>query len=79
MFCNSTLHKHPFGLLITSLVVAILCRGVLRAESASSRPNMVLFLSDDHTWRDSSVYGSPDVETPNMQRLADAGMTFDRA
>ncbi|MEM9824990.1 MAG: sulfatase-like hydrolase/transferase [Planctomycetota bacterium] len=40
---------------------------------------MVVFLSDDHTWRDSSVYGSPDIETPNMQRLANAGMTLNRA
>ncbi len=32
-----------------------------------------------HTWRDSSVYGSPDIRTPNLDRLAAAGMTFDRA
>jgi arylsulfatase A-like enzyme/GH43 family beta-xylosidase len=49
------------------------------SASELSRPNMVVFLSDDHTWRDSSVYGSPDIETPNMQRLADAGMTFNNA
>ena len=41
--------------------------------------NIVVFLSDDHTWRDSSVYGSPDIKTPNMVRLADAGMTFNNA
>ena len=52
-----------------------LCYG----DEPPARPNMVVFLSDDHTWRDSSVYGSPDIETPNMQRLADAGMTFDNA
>lgn len=43
------------------------------------RPDMVIFLSDDHTWRDSSVYGSPDIETPQMARLAESGMTFDQA
>ncbi len=43
------------------------------------RPNIVVFLSDDHTCRDSSLYGSPDVKTSNMERLAAAGMTFDRA
>ncbi|MBL9159174.1 MAG: sulfatase-like hydrolase/transferase [Verrucomicrobiales bacterium] len=46
---------------------------------AADRPDLVVFLSDDHTWRDSSVYGSPDIRTPNMDRLAAAGMTFDRA
>ena len=47
--------------------------------SAQSKPHMVIFLSDDHTWRDSSVYGSPDIKTPNMARLASAGMTFENA
>ncbi len=44
-----------------------------------SPPHIVVFLSDDHTWRDSSVYGSSDIQTPNMDRLAAAGMTLDRA
>jgi uncharacterized sulfatase len=42
-------------------------------------PDIVVFLSDDHTVRDSSVYGSPDIITPNMARLAKDGMTFDCA
>jgi len=51
----------------------------LPSATAVERPDLVVFLSDDHTWRDSSVYGSPDIRTPNMDRLAAAGMTFDRA
>ena len=47
--------------------------------AAPARPNLVIVLSDDHTLTDSSVYGSKDVKTPNMQRLARAGLTFDRA
>jgi uncharacterized sulfatase len=49
------------------------------SSAAADRPDLVVFLSDDHTWRDSSVYGSSDIRTPNMDRLAAAGMTFDRA
>ncbi|TWU66940.1 Arylsulfatase [Crateriforma conspicua] len=49
-------------------------------REASTRPtDIVVFLSDDHTVTDSSVYGSTEIRTPNMQRLADVGMTFDRA
>jgi arylsulfatase A-like enzyme len=48
-------------------------------EPATRRPDIVVVLSDDHTWRDSSVYGSPDIKTPHMQRLAAVGMTFDNA
>jgi N-sulfoglucosamine sulfohydrolase len=42
------------------------------------KPNLVIFISDDHTARDSSAYGSKDISTPNMDRLAAAGMVFDR-
>ena len=45
----------------------------------TGRPNLVVFVSDDHSLLDSSVYGSTDVKTPNMERLAKAGLTFDRA
>src|SRR4029453_12785137 len=44
-----------------------------------ARPNIVVFLTDDHSLLDSTVYGSKDVKTPNMQRIAEAGLTFDRA
>lgn len=46
---------------------------VLFAQS----PNIVLFVADDMTWSDCEPYGHPDVATPNLQRLADAGMCFD--
>lgn len=52
---------------------------VLSAFSAVTQPNIVVFLSDDHGQRDSTVYGSKDVKTPNMERLARDGMVFDRA
>jgi len=61
---------------LTFLVSACLIAG--HAEAAA-KPNLVIFISDDHTAKDSSVYGSKDMATPNMARLAGAGMTFDRA
>jgi len=45
----------------------------------SPRPNLVLFLADDHGYWDSSVYGCRAVHTPNLQRLADEGLTFSNA
>lgn len=53
--------------------------GVAPATAAPSRPNIVVFLSDDHSQLDSTVYGAKDVRTPNMQRLAAAGLTFTNA
>lgn len=44
----------------------------------SKRPDIVLFLADDLSLADCSPYGGK-IGTPNMDRLAGAGMTFDRA
>ena len=55
--------------------------GVLAASlaSAAATPNIVVFLSDDHSLLDSTVYGSTEVKTPQMQRIASAGLTFTHA
>ncbi|MGQ9576046.1 MAG: sulfatase-like hydrolase/transferase [Thermoguttaceae bacterium] len=47
--------------------------------ATAGRPNIVVFLTDDHGFRDSTVYGAANVRTPQMQRLAEAGLVFDRA
>lgn len=63
------------------LTSALAVLGLAQAlhAAAPARPNLVIFLTDDHTLRDSTVYGAKDVRTPNMMRLAQAGLTFDRA
>ncbi|HEY5910680.1 MAG TPA: sulfatase-like hydrolase/transferase, partial [Verrucomicrobiae bacterium] len=45
---------------------------------ASSRPNIVLFLSDDHGVDYAGCYGNPVVRTPNLDSLAREGMKFNR-
>ena len=52
-----------------------------RAEflsSKSRRPNIMLVIGDDMTCEDCEPYGSKQVRTPNMARLAREGMCFDR-
>jgi len=46
---------------------------------AAVHPDLVVFLTDDQGQLDSTPYGGQGIRTPNMQRLADAGMTFTRA
>ncbi len=46
-------------------------------EATERRPNIVVLLADDMTWSDCQPYGSPNIKTPNMQKLADQGMRFD--
>ncbi len=40
-------------------------------------PNIVLFIADDVSWDDLGAYGNQQVQTPNIDRLASAGVRFD--
>jgi arylsulfatase A-like enzyme len=66
------------------LSVVLICSSgasvVLSAPSASPRPNIVLIFSDDHAYQAISAYGDPRrlIETPNIDRLANEGLRFDR-
>ena len=41
-------------------------------------PNIVMFISDDHSRRVAGCYGDKIVQTPSMDRLAREGMLFNR-
>jgi N-sulfoglucosamine sulfohydrolase len=47
--------------------------------SAAPKPNIVIFLGDDHSVLDSEPYGATDVRTPNLRRLATEGLLFTHA
>ena len=49
------------------------------ATQPAPRPNIVLFLADDLTWNDCGPYGSTDVHTPNLDKLATESLKFERA
>jgi len=49
------------------------------AGATNAKPNVLLIIADDQTWRDSGCYGNGDVKTPNIDRLAAEGMRFARA
>lgn len=44
-----------------------------------SRPNLLFILSDQHCAKVTGCYGDPLVATPNLDRLAADGVTFDNA
>ena len=49
------------------------------ALTASAQPHLVVLLADDHSAADMSVYGAKDIPTPHLDRMAAAGMVFERA
>lgn len=49
----------------------------LASLNAAKKPNILIIMSDDQGYGDISCYGgSPDVQTPNMDKLAASGIRF---
>ena len=53
--------------------------GSAQAQAQAQKPNIILIVSDDFGYGDSGVYGGGPgrgMPTPNLDRLANEGMTF---
>lgn len=46
---------------------------------AAERPNFLIIMADDCTYRELPLYGGENARTPNINRLAAQGLTFNRA
>ena len=49
------------------------------AAAPATRPNVIILLTDDQGTLDANCYGSTDLRTPNMDRLAATGVRFTQA
>lgn len=49
------------------------------ASGQSKRPNILIAISDDHSWKHTSAQGSPFVKTPNLDAIANDGFHFSNA
>ena len=51
----------------------------LAARSAAAKPNVVMFMTDDHGAWANGCYGCSEIHTPNIDKLASGGVKFDSA
>ena len=66
----------PKSTVLLFIAVALFsCNGKARTENPT-RPNFVIFFTDDQGYNDVGVYGSPLIKTPNFDRMAAEGMRF---
>lgn len=62
-------------------LIALLPTHGLHAQGGAPkpRPNIVLIVSDDHAYQTIGAYGSTLMQTPHIDRIAKAGVVFDKA
>ncbi|UZO82213.1 sulfatase [Aquimarina sp. ERC-38] len=52
---------------------------VTETSGNSSKPNIILFVADDHGLDAIGAYGNPVIKTPNLDKLAEEGVKFNNA
>lgn len=72
--------RTPWLMATVLLLAQTGCTGLAQRDAAvSSRPNLVVVLSDDHRWDALGAAGNPAVVTPVMDRMARDGVYFRQA
>jgi arylsulfatase A-like enzyme len=69
--------KQTISTLALTLLLPLVITSVLAAEPAG-RPNILFIMTDDHAFQAMSCYDSRVNKTPNLDRIANNGMRFDR-
>ena len=57
-------------------VVLVTTSDASARDDAERPPNFVIVFTDDQGYQDVGCFGSPDIETPNLDRMAKEGMRF---
>lgn len=65
--------------LMLTIGIGLLVLVGIPTKHAAGLPNIVLIFADDLGWKDVGYQGSDFYETPNLDRLAKAGMVFSQA
>jgi len=81
----------PFRRLYVLKLTLVVCGGLVVGRSAleaaelrqtaraeTDRPNILLIMTDDQGWGDTSYNGHPVLKTPELDRMAAEGLRFDR-
>lgn len=50
-----------------------------KATNGDTKPNIIFLMTDDQRWDNMGCYGKPEFNTPNIDKLAEQGVIFDKA
>jgi arylsulfatase A-like enzyme len=70
-----TLKINIFTYFIISFLTLLIC-SVNAEESETNKPNIIMIVADDLGYNDVGFNGSLEIETPNIDRIAEGGIVF---
>lgn len=76
------LHKYIVILFSFMFVIAMINKIVNNAwynKNPYEKPNIIVFVADDANWDDFGAYGNEAIRTPNINKLAEEGLTVQNA
>lgn len=73
--------QYSIALLLMLAITMVNCKSESKGirSAKSNKPNIILFVSDDHGLDAIGAYGNPVIKTPNLDKLASEGTKFTNA
>ncbi len=65
------------SIIFVLIILVFSCKSE-KKKSLPDKPNVILILTDDQGWGDLSINGNTNISTPNIDKIAREGITFDR-
>lgn len=65
----------PYTIFLVSVIFNFSCASKSDPEG-KKLPNVVIVFTDDQGYNDLGIYGSPDILTPNLDKMAEEGVRF---
>ena len=61
---------------VLGFIILIALTQCKKSQNTENKPNFIVFIADDVSWDDLSVYGNKYVKTPNIESLSSEGLVF---
>lgn len=79
MRINDNLKLLPISFLLFALFGVLSCMPKGEKQTETIKPNILILMSDNHSWGHLGCYGDPFLKTPVIDNLADEGIRFTNA